>query len=268
VEPQIRSFNEADVKQMLQLYEEQFVDVLGYIPKTAELWRYFVLDKPGISKENILVAEQEGKICGYIVFGFKKMGGANVSTVYEICATNEKTANVLLTRAFEHTKNKEVDYILVQIPANLPVIHETLREFDFVRMTKPEMKIMVTLIDPTKIVAESAGIFNEHQKTGEFRKFLGKNKQILIRIDDFNVGILLRDGKLTVTDKFDGSADAELKMKAYEFLRIFFCQTSVFREFLARRIKIRGLISNLYIFSLINAMRFQKPFFFPLTDHF
>ncbi len=264
----VRNFKDEDVDEIVRIFEDYHMKFAGFIPRTPEVWKYLILDRPGLSKDGIFVAQLDEEVVGYTVVGFKKMGGAKVATIYELCAKNMVITSKLLEVANNYAHEYDADYILVQPPPTHSAIQKCLRQCDFVKINEPATKIMVTLINPAKILEKLADVFNERKKKDKSLKKLVKNdRKLLIKVDENYSTIHVQGGKIRVRSGKE-KANVTLEMTPYNFLRIFLGLTSPFRAYLTRKVKIRGILSDITIFRLIKALQPGYDFYFPLTEHF
>lgn len=264
----VRNFKDEDAEEITKIFENFHVKFAGFIPRTPEIWKYLILDRPGVPKDGIFVAQLDEKVVGYAVVGFKKMQGAKVATIYELCAKNMVIVSKLLKVANNYAHQYNADYILVQPPPTHSAIHKCLRQCDFVKINEPATKIMVTLINPAKILEKLAEVFDERKKKNDSLKKLVKNDgKLLIKVDENYVTIHIQKGKIRVRPGQE-KANVTLEMTPYNFLRIFLGLTSFSKAYLTRRVKIKGILSNITIFKLIKALQPGYDFYFPLTEHF
>lgn len=264
----VRNFKDEDIGEMVRIFEDYHTKFAGFIPRTPEIWKYLILDRPGVPKDGIFVAQLGEEVVGYTVVGFKKMGGAKVATIYELCAKSIDITSKLLEVANNYAHEYTADYILAQPPPTQSAIHKCLRQHDFVKIDEPATKIMVTLINPAKILEKLADVFNDRKKKDDsLKKLVKNNRKLLIKVDENYITIHVQGGEIGVRPGRE-KANVTLEMTPYNFLRIFLGLTSPFRAYLTRRVKIRGILSNITIFRLIKALQPGYDFYFPLTEHF
>ena len=264
----VRNFKDEDIEEMVRIFEDYHTKFAGFIPRTPEIWKYLILDRPGLSKDGIFVAQLDEEVVGYTVVGFKKMGGAKVATIYELCAKNMDITSKLLEAANNYAHQYNADYILVQPPPTHSTIHKCLRQCGFIKINEPATKIMVTLINPAKLLEKLAEVFNERQKKEcSLKKLVKNDRKLLIKVDENHITIHIKEGKIRVRPGKE-KANVTLEMTSYNFLRMFLGLTSLFRAYLTRKVKIKGISSNITIFKLIKALQPDYDFYFPLTEHF
>jgi len=263
----VRNFENRDIEEIVKVFEDRFSEIVGYIPRTPELWRYLVLDHPGVSMEGIFVAEVNGEVIGYIVIGLKGMAGARVATIYEFCAKDKATAMGLLERAVQYANEHSVDYVLTQLPPTDDIVSGCLQGLRFTKMFRPATKVMITLIDPLKILTTLVEIFNERPKDESLKKFLEKPRRILVKIDDTYATLCIEKGKIVVKPEKE-RVDVTLEMTPINFMQIFFGLISPLKAYFTRKVRIRGIFSNLYVFEFIGLLQLKYAFFLPLTEHF
>jgi hypothetical protein len=61
----VRAFRSGDEGRIVELSNETLAPYAGWMPRTAEYWRWSVLNHPGLNPSDILVLECEGQIVGY-----------------------------------------------------------------------------------------------------------------------------------------------------------------------------------------------------------
>jgi putative sterol carrier protein len=264
----VRNFKDEDLGEIVNLFEDYHIKLAGFIPRTPETWKYLILDRPGISKDGIFVARLDENLVGYIVVGFKTMQGAKVATIYELCAKNMDIASKLLEVANNYAYEYNADYVLIQPPPTHNAVHECLRQCDFVKINEPATKIMVTLINPTKILEVLAEIFNErNEKDDRLKKLVRNDRKVLIKAGENYVTLHVQEGKIRIKSGKE-KGNMTLEMTPYNFLRIFLGLTSPLKAYLTGKLKIKGMLHNVTIFKLIKALQAHYDFYFPLTEHF
>lgn len=262
----VRNIEENDVQDIVRIFENHYANSIGYVPRTPELWKYLILDRPGVSKHSVYVAYTDDKIMGYLVVAAKKEADSKVATIYEFCAKNEATAQRLLDSAIDYARAHNVDHMMVQPCSTDSIVNNSLRKSGFIRMLKPTTKVMFTLIDPVKIIETLVEAFKD-RNAREFRKVVAKRRTVLIKVDDSYLSLCIQNGEIKVKGGSQ-KANIMLEMTSFSFLGIFLGFTSPLKAYLTGKLKIKGLHSFISIFKLIRLLQPYGTFFFPETEQF
>lgn len=95
-------------------------------------WRY---STPNVSY-SILVAERDGKICGYLVLRDRKdrmKKNVRLSYIFDIVAQSEEVMHCLVSRAVEHCRQNKIDLILYSFIAGR-IYHRVLKRNGFISL--------------------------------------------------------------------------------------------------------------------------------------
>ncbi|TET62287.1 hypothetical protein E3J49_08460, partial [Candidatus Bathyarchaeota archaeon] len=66
----IRSFEDGDENEIVQLFDRIYSDYGGFTLKTPEYWRWCCLKRPDVEKEGVFVVEDgDENVVGYAVVG-------------------------------------------------------------------------------------------------------------------------------------------------------------------------------------------------------
>ncbi len=264
----IRKFKSGDIEDLLKIFDTFFDKFAGFVPRTPEIWKYLVLQRPGFSTGDIFVAHQNDRVVGYTVVGFKKMRNAKVATIYELCARNENIITQLLESANTYALENFADYILLQPPNTERTMQKCARSVGFSKISEPATKIMVTLINPPKLLETLAEVFNEKSKTDSgFKELVKNDRKLLIKVDSSYITLQIQDRELKVLPTKE-MAKVTLEMTSYNFMQLFLGLTSPLKALIRRKLRIKGMFSSLFALKLVKALQPNLDFYFPLTEHF
>jgi len=138
----MRTYREGDEAALVELWNRAFAGYGGYVPRTVLHWRWCILERPGLSPEDILVATQGDKAIGYGVLGPK-------GNVLEIAvdpprpkALRRRLVGAICEALEARARVRGDEAIDFMVPSTDPVICQALKERgyreeagDFLNMT-------------------------------------------------------------------------------------------------------------------------------------
>jgi len=123
---QIRDYQPGDEKALIALFDRAYANYSGYVTRTPEHWRWCILDRPGVSPDDIVVLEQEKVIAAYGILGPK-------GAVLELAVDSglpESRREELATRLVDELEYRSRrcgnDRLRIQVPSMEPPLRRAL----------------------------------------------------------------------------------------------------------------------------------------------
>lgn len=126
-----RCFSEGDEEPLVRLWNDVYSEYGGFIPRTAAFWTQHILERPGISPEDIVLIEYRGTVRGYGVLGRR-------GTVLEFAVdsrlskrSRRRACNLLIEALEQRARQRGEKYLNVVAPVVDRTIDQTLRNADY-----------------------------------------------------------------------------------------------------------------------------------------
>lgn len=116
MELHIRSFRDADLPDVLSLFESCFAGYGGWVVRTAETWRWNILGRPDVHREDILVASDAGRAVGYGVITASGVVLELAVSPVIAAADREAVADALLARLETAAQARGVGTVEIDFP--------------------------------------------------------------------------------------------------------------------------------------------------------
>jgi hypothetical protein len=145
----VRTFREGDEIALVHLFNKNYEDVVGFVPRTSTYWIWCCLNRPDVTEESVVIVNKAEKIVGYAVVG--KSGD-----IWELCYDpiyDEKIIiSKLLNWSVDYLKKVGSDSIVLNAPSTDQVVREVCQELGFTE-TPPEF-LYVSVLDFPSYVYE------------------------------------------------------------------------------------------------------------------
>jgi hypothetical protein len=251
----VRCFRKGDENEIVRLFNEVYRDYAGFVPRTAEYWRWCCLKRPDVREEGIFLVcdEDDSEICGYAVAGL-------TGNVWEFCVDDDRetVGSILLRQAVRYLDAASVSSISVNVP-NDPALRKLLEREDFSRI--PPSTMFFSALSPRELF--SALI--EH-KLQEFAD------EIAFELSDAPHGVeqvfsvVARNGKVTVVDGSSPTPNVRVRLKFMTLMSILSGFSGVYGHVLKGNIRVRPFWKIHSVSRLLGVARLNDPWFWPLSD--
>lgn len=252
----VRTVRDGDEPAIAELFNEAYGKYGGFVPRTAEYWRWCCLERPDVNKDGIFLAYEDDKLCGYTVVG-------SSGNIWEFCVAenNKEAAEALMFQALNYLEQFGVSYVNVSIPMDAGYA-DILRKVGFGEVPAKEM--FVTTLSPAKLiealVTSKRDFFAKLEEDFGFKLRevpFGVSEEFLVKIHEASVCVA------------EGSApnpSVYVELGFQDFLSILFNHSSLTRLFLSGKMKIKPLRKASSVFSFLSNLRLTNSWFFPLSD--
>lgn len=251
----VRTFRDGDEEEIVGLFNEVHDRYGGFVPRTVEYWRWCCLERPDVKKDGIFLTFDDKKLCGYLVAG-------SSGSIWELCATDDEVARVLLVEALRYLEKVGVSSVNVNIPPDTNIAR-MLVEVGFGEV--PAESVFLTTLDPQALVSALL-VSRKEEFVGKFNDEFG----VRLRKIPFGVGaefsVKIRGETVEVVEGFPSEPSVVVELGFMDFLSVLFGSTSARRLFLAGRIKISPFQKLGTALRFLSAVRFRGLWFFPLSD--
>jgi putative sterol carrier protein len=255
-----RTFRDGDESKLVALFNEAHDKYAGFVPRTENYWCWCCLDRPDVTREGIIVLEEEKgeKIVGYTVVG--KSGN-----VWELCVDpsvdRKYVVSVLFENAISYLRKVNADQMILNVPSDDLVMQEACAQLDFFELPPDQMFVGVTDFEAligalAKNMKERLGDFKE---TVTFRLLNARswiNPVFSVKIDD---GVQVFEN--AVPSGFSIEVDSDV------LAAILLGNVNPFAMVLKGKLKVSPFWKFRKAMSLLNALQMHNSWFYSLADY-
>ena len=261
----LRGYRAGDEDAFVRLWNRVYADYGGYVTRTVPHWKWCILDRPGISTDDIFVVAEGAKILGYGVLGPK---GQVLELAIEPTLSLEirrETAHMLCEVIEERAINRGDEMIRVPIPATDAVIGGVLRDRDF----GEEMGefLNMTVLDPVALVRDIL----EHRRAvipqGWRRTFLFELANGHYRFNPRpRIYIAIGERLIVESAATEQSADCRIQTDLSVFTDIVFNREEVLPAVQSGRLTVDSSSGVSAVEQLLRLVTLRSPWYSPHAD--
>ncbi len=254
----VRVFRDGDEQIIVNLFNEVYSRYGGFVPRTAEYWRWCCLQRPDVEKNGVFLTFEGDKFQGYVVAGLS-------GNIWEFCVIDDdkQVTRALLNEAVNYLEKAGVSSIDINVPRGSNVA-ECLREADFSKL--PAARMFVTSLDPAALVQALANPWKESllkRIQGDFG----------IRLNNASYGVCnefsvkIHDPSVEVVEGFPARPSAVVELEFMDFLSILLGRSSARRLLITRKLKVKPLRKLGAALTFLSTVRLRNSWYFPLSDY-
>lgn len=211
---------------------------------TSDLWH--VLYEAEDRDDSVRVTKDD-RLRGYAAYSIIAHDEINICEIRDICFEDKAVLQELIDKVVEKASAKGADFVFLR-ESNGPwdEVFANKGFFSFV-----ESVIMVVFLDPKKLLSA----FSDAGTHG--------GKVIKLAVEDHEPCLVkIGEAGLEISDKKE---DVIISTSPQTFLKIFFGQSSFVKEFLKRKIKVKGIGNIRVAMRFFNLIR-QRSWYLPYGD--
>jgi ribosomal protein S18 acetylase RimI-like enzyme len=263
---QIRGYREGDAIALAALWKTAHRKYGGYVPRTASYWNWYILNRPGVSVDDILVIHEGGGILGYGVLGPK---GHVLELAIEPTQSLGRRSEIatMLCKALERRAGaKGIPGIYMAVPGDDQAVCEALRASDYFESTGDFFNM--TIVNPVGLIQRVLEYRRRNIPQHWVRTFLLEFANGYYRFNPFPKVYVQIGNELTVTPvTTEQPTDCRMKMSLSVFTELIFNRRTFQQAVTSGEITVTPH-SELYdaqqLFSLITL---RAPWYSPLADN-
>jgi hypothetical protein len=254
----VRSFRDGDEQAIIELFNNVYGRYGGFVPRTAEYWRWCCLERPDVERDGIFLVFGCGRLCGYLVAG-------SSGNIWEFCvADNDReAAGVLLGEAVSYLDRVGVCSVNINVPSDTAIV-EVLREAGFGEVD-PVDAMFVTTLNPAALVREMV----TPQEKVLVKRF---DDEFGIRLRDVPYGVAtefsvkIRNSSVGVVEGFPVEPSIVVELRFVDLLSVLFGGSNAGQLFLTGKMRVRPFWKLRKVLTLLSAIGLKSSWFFPLSD--
>jgi hypothetical protein len=255
----LRSYLPGDEDSIIDLFNSQNLSLGGFVPRTAEYWRWCCLQRPDVTAQGIQVAEKEGRLVGYIVVG-------NHGDVWEFCYDRrfggETVASCLLEFALNYVRKLGDDSIVLNAYSDDQTVRKVCRRLGFAE--SPSEPVFLSVLDLPELILATLKARIRKEYKGEVFWFHVRNCPPWIT-DSF--GIMLIENGAVILEKPINSCHVALDVEMATLVAIIFGNKSIFRELLSSRIRFGHFWNVFKVIRFMSLLRVKSKWSMPRADN-
>jgi hypothetical protein len=255
----LRSYSPGDEDSIIELFNIQNMGLGGFVPRTAEYWRWCCLQRPDVAAQGIQVAEKEGRLVGYIVVG-------NRGDVWEFCYDRrfggETVASCLLEYALNYVRKLGNDSIVLNAYSDDQTVRKVCRRLGFAE--SPSEPVFLSVLDLPELILAILEARIRKEYKGEVFWFHLRNCPPWIA-DSF--GIMLTKNGAVILEKPNHSSQVTLDVEMSSLVAIMLGNKSVFRELLSSRIRLGHFWNVFKAIRFLSLLKVKSKWSMPRADN-
>jgi ribosomal protein S18 acetylase RimI-like enzyme len=218
---QVRAYRESDAGALVALWKSAHRKYGGYVSRTALYWNWHILNRPGVSADDILVVHEGEKVLGY---GVLAPNGYVLELAIEPTlplGSRSEIATMLCDALENRAKAKGITRIDIAVPGDDQAICETLRAFDYAEATGDFFNM--TIMNPVGLIQRVFEYRHKSIPQHWVKTFMLEFTNGYYRFNPFPKVYVQVGNKLTVTPvASDEHADCRINMSLSVFAELIF----------------------------------------------
>ena len=255
-----RTYKEGDETELAQLFNRVYQNYAGFVPRTAEYWRWSCINRPDVETEGILVVTDGEKIIGYAVV-------AKTGNIWEFCydpAYDGKTIiSTILEWSTEYVEAAGGDSIVFNAPTDDQLLREVCSKFGFAE--KPPPCLFLNVLDFPQFIHELVGL--KQEKLGKYTEELLFKVKNSHGFYDKEISIKIENGAITVNQKTDKKSCVIIESDVSTIVSCILGTQGLLKAFLYSKIKVKPFWKIFKILRLFSLLKIKDPWFSPGTDY-
>ncbi len=261
----IRSYRSGDEEALVSLWEQAYASYVGFVPRSVKYWRWCILDRPGVSSQDILILQENDHILGYGVLGAR-------GQVLELAIDSrlskpkrERMAGILIIALEARSRARGDDVIQFMLPHLDKPISRVLRGFGY-RQTPSEVFKLA--------IVDHAGLMKRllHHRKGKFPKnwsptfAFGLDSGLIHLPSQDLILIRLLPSIMVEVDPVDCSADIKVTTDYWTLVELIFQEITVEQAVVAGRLSVHPEEGKKDLGTLIGLLVIDRPWYVPAAD--
>jgi hypothetical protein len=252
-----RKYRPGDENFFASLFNKENERFAGFVPRTAEYWRWCCLQRPGVNQDGIIVIENSNQTVGYSVT-------AKSGEVLEVCVDSRFNRQAillkLLSETLDYTKSVGSSSIVINAPSGDSDIRKVCERLNLAE-SLPEPMFLSVLDLPELILAIlKARIQKEHKR--EVFWFHLKNCPSWC-IDSFGIMIIGKDVQIL---KEPNAQAVTVEVEMEELASVIFGQEEVLQAILFSRIRLDHFWNLSKFIRFAKDLRIESDWALPRAD--
>jgi len=129
--PIVRNYREGDEELIVKLWGNAYSSYAGYVPRTIEYWRWCILERLGVSKDDIFIIDKEDKLVAYCVLGPKGKVLELAIDPNLMIKERKKIAELLIHAVEKRAIDRGEESIQIELPFTDKVTSKVLKKLDY-----------------------------------------------------------------------------------------------------------------------------------------
>jgi len=255
----LRSFVEGDEAELAALFNLAHSQYVGFVPRTADHWRWCCRERPDVEQDGIFIAEEKrsGRLVGYAVLG--KSGN-----LWELCvhpnSDRKQVLSALFDRTAEYAREANIEQMILNVPDDDLLMQKMCAQLDFSELPADQMFVGITDFEVLVEVLARASVsrLGGFKETATFE--LLNARSWLSPVFSVKVG----DDVEVLPEAVSG--DMRIKVDSDVLASILLGITAPSRAFLKGKLRVHPFSKTLKALRFLEAIRVKGHWFFPLAD--
>jgi hypothetical protein len=185
----IRPYNRGDEQRISEIFEDCYADHSGHITRTPGFWRWFNLERPGVSPEDVLVAVSDGEIMGCLTLAGE---GELLDPCYDSRSDGTMVMTSLLSAAADRALERGNAVISLNVPLDNLCMNEACRRMGM-RCRDLKRSFSISIEDHEAFLNELLRVADPPEGSFSLRILRNGRETKVLGIDVSPSGFALRD---------------------------------------------------------------------------
>jgi hypothetical protein len=262
---QLRAYREGDAAALAALWGSAHRKYAGYVARTASYWNWNILNRPGVSVNDILVIQEGQEILGY---GVLAPNGYVLELAIEPTQSLPKKSEIatMLCKALEdRARANGIPWIYMALPGDDQAVCEALRASDFFEATGDFFNM--TIVNPVALIQRLLEHRRKNIPEHWAKTFLLEFTNGYYRFNPFPKVYVQIGNELSVAHKTsDEPTDCRINLSLSTFTELVFNRQTFESAITSGEVAVTPPSEVCNAQQLFNLIRLRAPWFSPLVD--
>lgn len=255
----VRAFVEGDETELAALFNLAHGKYVGFVPRTADYWRWCCRERPDVEKDGIIVAEEKrsGRLAGYAVLG--KSGN-----MWELCVhpggDRKQVLSALFDKTAEYAKEANIEQVMLNVPEDDVLMQKMCAKLDFSELPADQMFVGIADFEALVETLAKASVL----KLGDFKETVTFELVNARSLVNPAFSVVVDDGVKVLSEAVSGGLRIKVDSDVLAAILLGIMKPS--RAFLKGKLKVRPLSKMLKALRFLEAIHVKGQWFFPLAD--
>jgi hypothetical protein len=240
------------------LFNSEYANLAGFVPRTVEYWRWCCLKRPDIEEKGILIAEKGNKTVGYIVVG--KSGN-----IWELCYDSSQNAKKIISRlltwAVDYSRKVGSDSIVLNAYVKDKLVREVCTDMDFAE--SPPDPMFLSVLDLPQLMHEVLQAKGQDLDMNEVFWFSLKNCPSWCAS---SFGVKIEKNQVTILKEPTSVSRITIETEMSTLAAIIFGTENISKDMVASKMHFYPFWKILAVRKLFRLLQNKTPWFIPRAD--
>jgi hypothetical protein len=265
----VRNYRPGDAPSLVAVWNDSYAGYAGLVTRSVEYWCWSILSRPGMSADDVLLLEADGKVLGYAALWTRGTVLDFVVDPGQRPRARRVMIRQLLAALEERARQRGWDSIDFLLPASDQLIDRTLRAAAY--LVEPGPCFMVRLLNPQALLLQLMRYREKSLIAFSGRSFL---VTLIPGNDPFllQTRLFIRIGETIavedVSDTGDRRADCGMQLSLSTLAELIFCRATAADLLQESRLTVEPASRRTEVCRLLDALALRSRWYTPHADEF